>query len=156
MRVFVECYPDTAVMQALGVSRKQLRHERCKGEVVKKVLKLGDAIGLIDEDPNSGQPRDLASYELVQASAGLRLLVRRNDANRKLIMVCPRLEDWMIQRAKATGIQPEDYDLPRDPDRLHSIPHYEQRQGFRRFLDELMQRDADGMGLLGQWIEATT
>ena len=59
MKFLVECYPDGALLRALGVSKKQLRHERCKGEVVKRVRKLACAIGMIDEDPNSAQPRDL-------------------------------------------------------------------------------------------------
>ena len=152
MRVFVECYPDAAVVGALGVARKRLRHERCKGEVVKKVLKLGSAVGVIDEDPGSAQPRDLANYEEVQAAAGLRLLARRGDTGRTLIIICPRLEEWLIHRAKTAAVKPEDYGLPSDPDRLHSVPHYEQRQGFRQFLDELMGRDAEGIGLLRQWV----
>ena len=151
MRILVECYPDAALLRALGVPRKQLCHERCKGEVVKRVLKLGCAIGLIDEDPLSAQPRDLDNYREVQAGEGLRLLARRDDKNKRLIIVCPRLEEWLIQRARSSGVKPEEHRLPTDPDRLHSIPHYEREKGFRHFLEELIERDR-GMRLLRQWI----
>jgi hypothetical protein len=154
MKVLVECYPDATLLRALGVSKKQLRHERCKGEVVKRVLKFGCAIGLVDEDPSSAQPRDLSNYKEVQAAEGLRLLARRDDKNKRLIIVCPRLEDWLIARAKSSGIRPEDYGLPSDPDRLHSIPRYEQNDGFRRFLAELKERDK-GLHLLRRWILGT-
>ena len=151
MKVLVECNADEAVLRALGVSKKQLRHERCKGEVVKRVLKFDFATGLIDEDPSSAQPRDLDNYKKVQAAEGLRLLTRRNDKNKRLIIVCPKLEDWLIQRAKSSGIRPKDYGLPGDPDRLHSIPRYEQKEGFCRFLAELKERDS-GIRLLRRWI----
>ena len=154
MKVLVECNADEAVLRALGVSKKQLRHERGKGEVVKRVLKFDSATGLIDEDPASAQPRDLDNYKQVQAAEGLHLLTRRDDKNKRLIVVCPRLEDWLIERAESSGIRPEDYDLPSDPDKLHSIPRYEQKDGFCRFLAELKERDS-GMDLLRQWILET-
>ena len=151
MRILVECYPDAALLRALGVSKKQLRHEGGKGEVVKRMRKFDCATGLIDEDPASAQPRDLDNYKEVQAMEGLRLLARRDDKNKRLIIVCPRLEDWLIERAKSSGIRPKDYGLPSDPDKLHSIPRYEQKEGFCRFLAELKERDS-GMHLLRRWI----
>jgi hypothetical protein len=151
MKFLVECYPDGALLRALGVSKKQLRHERCKGEVVKRVRKFDCATGLVDEDPTSAQPRDLDNYKQIQVGEGLFLLARRDDNNKRLIIICPRLEDWLISRAKSSGIRPEDYGLPGDPDRLHSIPRYEQKPGFLRFLTELKEQDK-GMQLLRQWI----
>ncbi|UCD00169.1 MAG: hypothetical protein JSW66_09865 [Phycisphaerales bacterium] len=151
MRILVECYPDAALLHALGVRGKQLRHERCKGEVVKRVLKFDCAIGLIDEDPSSAQPRDLDNYEELQAAEGLRLLARRDDKTKRLVIVCPRLEDWLFQRARSSDIKPEEYGLPTDPDHLHGIPRYELKGGFQRFLAELKERDS-GIHLLRQWL----
>jgi hypothetical protein len=151
MKVLVECNADEAVLRALGVSKKQLRHERCKGEVVKRVLKFDCETGLIDEDPSSAQPRELDNYEQVQAAEGLCLLSPRDDKNKRIVVICPRLENWLIARAKSSGIRPEDFGLPSDLDRLHSIPRYEQKEGFRRFLTELKEQDK-GMHLLRQWI----
>lgn len=151
MRILVECYPDAALLRSLGVSKKQLRHERCKGEVVKRVCKFDCATGLLDEDPASAQPRELDNYQQIQDSEGLRLLARQNDKNKRLIIICPRLENWLIARAESSGIRPEDYGLPSDPDRLHSIPRYEQKEGFRRFIMDLKERDK-GLHLLREWI----
>ena len=151
MKVLVECNADEAVLRALGVSKKQLRHEHCKGEVVKRVRKFDFATGLIDEDPSSAQPRDLDNYKQLQAAEGLRLLARQGSGGQRLVMICPKLEDWLIERAKSSGIRPEDYGLPSDPDKLHSIPRYEQKEGFCRFLAELKERDS-GMHLLRRWI----
>lgn len=93
----------------------------------------------------------------MQADGGLRLLVRRGNAECRLIVVCPRLEDWLIRRAEASGIRLQDYDLPGHPHRLpgiphYGIPHYEDRRSFHEFLAYLVARDADGMGLLRQWV----
>jgi len=151
MKVFVECFPDTALLRNLGVPKKQLCHESCKSEVVKRVLTSDSAKGLIDEDPSSVQPRDLINYKQIQAAEGLRLLVRKNDENKKFIIICPRLEEWFIERAKLSGIRMEDCGIPSNPDRLHSIPRYDKKEGFQRFLTELKEKDK-GMRLLHKWI----
>jgi hypothetical protein len=62
-------------------------------------------------------------------------------------VICPKLEDWLIARAESSEIQPEDYALPGDQDRLYSIPRYERKEGFRRFPTELKEQDK-GMHLL--------
>lgn len=152
MRVLVECDADEVVLRALGVTKKQLLHYGGKGNVINRLKELPGATGIVDEDPASAQPRDLNNYqEEVQTTEGLRLLTRQGKGAQRLILVCPKLEDWLIQRAKSMGVEPENYGLPSDPNRLHSIPRYEQKDGFRRFLAELKERDS-GMHLLHRWI----
>ncbi len=153
MRVLVECYPDEMVLEALGVPKTRLLHLGGKGEVVKRVHKLGCAIGMIDEDPNSTQPRDLSNYSDTEMAEGLRLCTRDDDPNQRLVIVCPRLEEWLYERAEAMGIRPEAYNLPDTPDRLHNIPRYEQRDNFRRFLTQLVDQD-QCMGVLRQWVRS--
>ena len=152
MRVLVECDADEAVLRALGVTKKQLLHFGGKGNVINRLKKLPGTTGIVDEDPASAQPRDFNNYqEEVQTTEGLRLLTRQGKGGQRLILVCPKLEDWLIHRAKSMGVEPENYGLPADPNRLHSIPRYEQKEGFCRFLAELKERDS-GMHLLRRWI----
>jgi len=152
MSVLVECDADEAVLRALGVAKKQLLHFGGKGTVINRLKELPGATGIVDEDPASAQPRDLNNYQgEVQTTEGLRLLTRQGKGGQSLILVCPNLEDWLIHRAKSMGVEPENYGLPADPNRLHSIPRYEQKDGFRRFLAELIDRDK-GMHLLRRWI----
>ena len=152
MKVLVECNADEVVLRALGVTKKQLLHFGGKGNVINRLKKLPGTTGIVDEDPASAQPRDLNNYqEEVQTTEGLRLLTRQGKGGQRLILVCPKLEDWLIARAKSSGIRPKDYGLPSDPDKLHSIPRYEQKEGFCRFLAELKERDS-GMHLLRRWI----
>ncbi len=151
MKIAVECYPDEVVLRGLGVPRKQVLHQARKVEVFNWLKKNASAVGMVDEDPDSDQPRDLVSYHQVQASEGLLLLIRQGSSGQRLIVVRPRLEDWLIQRAKVCGIDPRQYQLPGSAKELHGIPRYEQKDGFRRFLGELNDRDK-GMSLLRQWI----
>ena len=152
MKILVECNADEAVLRALGLPRKQLLHFGGKYELVKKLKERTHDVGMIDEDPGKGQPpQDMSSYRQTDSAEGLHLLTRRGRGGQRLVVICPKLEDWLIARAKSSGIRPEDYGLPSDPDRLHSIPRYEQKEGFRRFLSELKEQDK-GMHLLRRWI----
>ena len=152
MKVLVECNADETVLRNIGVPKKHLFQFGGKDKLITRLRNLHGAIGVVDEDPASIQHPDLtASYRQVDFAEGLRLLIRQGSGGQKLVVFCPKLEDWLIARAKLSGIRLEDYGLPGDPDRLHSIPRYEQKPGFLRFLTELKERDK-GMQLLQQWI----
>ena len=152
MRVLVECDADEVVLRTLGVTKKQLLHFGGKDKLINRLRNLPGVLGVVDEDPASTQHPDLkASYWQTESAEGLRLLARQGSGSQRLVIICPKLEDWLIQRAKSSRIRPEDYGLPSDPDKLHSIPRYEQKEGFCRFLAELKERDS-GMHLLRRWI----
>ena len=151
MKVLVECSADEIVLRNLGVPKKQLLHFGGKYELVKKLKERTNDIGMVDEDPGKLQPQDMSSYRRTDSAEGLHLLTRRGKGSQRLVVVCSKLEDWLIDRAKSSGIRPEDFGLPSDPDRLHSIPRYEQKEGFRHFLEELIKCD-EGMHLLRQWV----
>jgi hypothetical protein len=151
MKVFVECSADEVVLRSLGVPKKQLFHFGGKDKLITKLKDMPAAVGMVDEDPASIQHPDLkASYRKADSGEGLHLLTRQGGGQR-LVVICPKLEDWLIARAKSSGIRPEDYGLPSDPDRLHSIPRYEQKENFLRFLAELKERDK-GMHILSEWV----
>jgi hypothetical protein len=152
MKVLVECDADEVVLRNLGVAKKQLSHFGGKNKVITRLRDLPGVVGMVDEDPGSTQHGDLrASYRQAESAEGLRLLIRQGSGGQRLVVICPKLEDWLIARAKSSGIRPENYGLPSDPDRLHSIPRYEQKQNFLSFLTELKERDR-GMHLLRRWI----
>jgi len=151
MTIAIECYPDEVVLRELGIPRRQLLHQARKGEVFNWLKRTPGGVGMVDEDPMSAQPCDRRNYQQVQASEGLFLFARRGSGQR-LIVVCPRLEDWLIGRAEVSGVDPRRHYLPSDPNELHKIPRYEQKDGFHRFLAELMERHDKGMGLLRQWV----
>ena len=94
MKVLVECYHDTAVVRALGVTRQQLGHEHGKGNVLLALAKWrGAAVGLVDEDPGKQHsvPGEMANYRQRLAAHGLTLLGHAADSEKRLIVVGPTL-----------------------------------------------------------------
>jgi hypothetical protein len=151
--VFVEGAADRCLLTILGVPCRQVRIENGRDRVLGRLRTNPSAIGMVDEDPGSKPSRDLGNYRQVEADRGLRLLIRQGSGQR-LIVLCPRLEDWLIQQAKSSGIRPEDFGLSGNPRRLHGIPHYEDTAEFRRFVEELIEQNARGIGLLREWVAA--
>ena len=151
MKVLVECNADEAVVRALGLPRKQLLHFGGKYELVKELKERAHDVGMVDEDPGRIQPQDMGSYRQTDSGEGLHLLTRQGKGRQRPVVICPKMEDWLIERAESSGVRPENHGLPSDPDRLHGMPRYEQKEGFRRFLAELKEKDK-GMHLLHRWV----
>ena len=151
--IYVEGSPDSRLIQELGVPRRQVRIENGRNKVLRRLEEIPDATGMVDEDPENWQgERELRDYTEKEHAEGLRLLSHRGNTGQRLIVICPKLEDWLIQRARMSKVKPEDYGLLSDPDRLHSRVRYERKDGFQRFIKELMNHHDKGMRLLRQWL----
>lgn len=150
MTVFVECCADKELARTLGVRKRDLHHEHGSDEVMKRLRNWPDSvIGMIDEDPGTGhQACDLGKYTMKDERHGLRLLQR---GEKRVVVVSPRLEEWLIDRARLSGIAPGDYGLPESGRALHRIPRYDRKPGFRSFLTELLAAD-EGMKTLKTWL----
>ena len=153
MKVFVECFHDKAVVRSVAVKRQDMRHEHSIGNVMNRLRRMsGEVIGLIDEDPGSGgRPVELQNYEVRQESHQLRLLCHRTDPSKRVIVFCPRLEEWLIARAKVCGVKTGDYGLPDTGRALHHDPRYDLKPGFHLFLRDLLVKDA-GLRQLKTWL----
>jgi len=151
--ISVEGYPDKALVSAMGFSKKQIKIGRDKGRVVNSVKKGQAAIGIIDEDPDSGQPSDLGNYieKDKDSKRTIKLLIRKDDDSKRLIRISPRLEDWLYLRARQNRISPKDFGLPNDPEGLHKIPRYDKEENFHSFLNKLIEAD-DEIDTLKKWI----
>ena len=75
----------------------------------------------------------------------------KKDNDSVIIRISPRIEDWFYKRANHHQIDPFEYGLPRNPNELHSIPHYEKKAGFKGFLTQLIDMDEE-IGTLKTWI----
>lgn len=151
--IVVECNADEKLVRSLSV-RGKVRHERGKGEVLKHLKRIGAGIGVIDEDPESHQPRELQYYALRESGdelAGLRRLSHQKEPTKKVIVIRPRLEDWLYRRAYESNLNPQKYGLPADAAALHSIPRYHEKPGFEKFLDDLRQCDSE-VKKLEEWL----
>jgi len=92
--IYVECKADfVLVLKVASVRPRDIVHEGGKTEVLKKLERYPDSVGLIDEDPWALQPPILRSYstEVSVDEHGIRVLRRGKNV---LIVLCPRLEEW--------------------------------------------------------------
>lgn len=153
MIVLVECYNDTALVRALGVQRRNVRHEFSKGNVLNGLRKVAShAAGLIDADPNSeNHPAELSNYRQTENVLGLRLLIHTRESQKKVVEVNPRLEEWLVARAIACNLNlAQQYQLPQTARDIHRIARCDQKPGFQRFLQDLLKVDK-GMKTLKSW-----
>ncbi len=64
-----------------------------------------------------------------------------NSLDSYIIMLRPRLEEWILEACKEAGIDPQDYDLPRDPDKFHQIVNIRFNE-FSKLLRDLYAKNA--------------
>jgi hypothetical protein len=153
--IVLECNNDEFLIKSLGFPGKRIAHQRCKGEVVKKVSKSSTAIGIIDEDNKINEPREMKNYEQVsenKTNQGIKLFQRKADKQKKLVQISPYLEHWLLNRAKRNKINPKDYNLPKDPKKLHLYPNIGRNKNFQKFLKKLIDTDPE-IQTLKKWIE---
>ena len=149
--IVVEGYSDKALVADMGFPRKQIKIGRDKGRVLESVRNGQATIGIIDEDPDSGQPSDLKKYIEKDSRHTIKLLVWKDDDSKRLIQISPRLEDWLYSRAIQNQISPRSFGLPKYPEDLHKILHVERNRNFHSFLNELIEAD-DEINTLKKWI----
>lgn len=134
--IVIECFSDEALVHALGVSVKPI-HESGKGSVVNRLMEETIAIGLVDEDPGANQPAKLKNgFISCETYGSLRRLVQKGNPRQQIIELCPRLEDWLLARARAKGVNPADFGVPVTAQELHG-KRCNQLPRFRDFLDSL-------------------
>ena len=134
--LYVECYPETTLAKMLGIPRKKITHASGKGDVCKKLSKNRNSKGLIDEDPYSTQPNYLKRLELLAEENDVKLLIDNKNRN-QTVVICPKLEDWIITATKEVGTDLRDFGLPNDPYELHKIIHL-RLDKFERLLKALI------------------
>lgn len=148
--ILVECNPDEYLLRALGIPGSMIRHEDGKGEILQKLKKGKAEIALIDQDPGRPQPRELSNYRCIEDNAHTSIL-EHHCGDKTVIMVKPRLEEWILNRAKANSIDPARYGIPRDADNLHRIIHVERQRSFRAFIECMVDVDPEFLRI-NKWI----
>jgi len=119
---FVECKPDAILIKSLTLtSRKNIQHAGNKSELIKKLTeRYTNSKGVIDEDPWSNQPPHMRKFGEKQhfTPHGLKIMHQTNK-NNMLIILCPRLEEWILKATQEAKINLKRYSLPSDPVKLH-------------------------------------
>ena len=120
--IYTECKPDSVLAKTLGIPKKEIIHLGGKPEVCKQLEKRKNWMGFIDEDPFSIQPSYLKKLEIHEnlSNYGFKVL-NDNSNNNDLIVLCPRLEEWVLKATKDAEIDIKRYNLPDDGDNLHKV-----------------------------------
>ena len=122
--IYVECKTETALVKSLvRVPRREIIHEiKGKAGVCEKLEKHEDCKGLVDEDPQSAQPPYIRKLTLEDdfPQGELKVLCDESKGNR-LIVLCPKFEDWILKAAREAKVDVRKYGLPDDPDELHKV-----------------------------------
>jgi hypothetical protein len=145
--ILIECNNDEELVKQLGFKNKQYKHELNKGEVVKRLRKESSiSIGIVDEDQEANQPGDMRFYQTINTIGSIKLM--KKDAIRFLIVISPRLEEWIYRLARRNKIIPEDYGLPKDAHKLPKKPDHK----FKGFLKVLIENNDLEIKTMRQWI----
>ena len=137
--IYVECRPDELlVRQVTGLPRRQVVHEaKGKGEVCNRLMKNRDLVAMVDEDPGATQPRYMTRLSLgrERAELGLKLYLDRS-LNNRIVVLCPKLEEWLLRAAGDSGLSMNTYGLPDRANPLHSEINLDERK-IQRLLADL-------------------
>jgi len=122
--IYVECKADKSLVQVIAdIESCKIEHCFGKSQVLEKLLKDKRSIGIIDEDPDAPSPTELKKlkFECRESSRlSLKFCYERSN-NNLLIIICPRLEDWIIKASIEEKINLNNYDLPSNPVHFHNI-----------------------------------
>ena len=135
--IYTECKPDSTLVKLLRISKKQIIHLGCKPEVCKQLAKREDWKGLVDEDPSRVQPPYLKRLQVNKnlSNYGLKIL-SDNSKNNDLIVLCPRLEEWVLKAVKDAKIDIKQYNLPDDGEQLHKVINIDLKK-FEKLVNDL-------------------
>lgn len=139
MSLVVECKPDEALAVALGLSSRIVEHGTNKVGVCSQVSRRDRVSGMVDEDPQSEQPPYLRRLKMDSYSHGIRVLLDESR-NCRLIVLCPRLEEWLVATARDAGLKMTNFGFSSDSGNyLHREINY-RLDGVKRLTKELLER----------------
>ena len=114
--LYVEGKPDRILASKLtGLPGSEILRDRNKSEVLKRLVEQSNCLAMVDEDPSHSPPSYLDRMQVATnlSNLGLRVLEHRAQGNR-VILLCPRLEEWIIQAAEDSNLRLDyrRYNLP--------------------------------------------
>lgn len=145
--IVVECKPDyTLASRLTSSSGRKVEHSANKSAVLTKLVRrkgfhaYENSLGIIDEDPRSYQPNIIMKFAMVEDSPTHKIrLLYYKWLNNNVLVLCPRLEEWIIEAARETGTLMSDYGLPNEPEVLHEIINLNINK-FELLIDTLKRR----------------
>lgn len=139
MKIYYECDNDGVLLDIFLIPKNRKEHSHSKGNVCNKVSKNNGVTGLVDEDPQTRQPTYISNLRSPIASNYNIKIFRDAENNNKIVMLSPRLEEWLYDTAGKNGINPEDFELPSKPEDLHKLEFRKVKTKLKNFLSALLK-----------------
>ena len=118
MKVYIEGKTDRAIPKALGIPSSSLFDQGGIGNVINKVAREENVIGIIDEDPGQPKPRSFEQFYVDKDEQKYHLKFYRHKSNNLLIVLCPKLELWILKVAELAKIDIVKHRLANEPSQL--------------------------------------
>ena len=156
MNISVECFADEKLVQLLlSKSEPNILHMSGKGNIFNYLHKntTVSATGLVDEDPESTQPRRFRNdYQEIETEGMIKLFRHKDKNNIRVISLSPRLEEWIISRANAAGINLSKYSLPDNGEKLHDKFRYDKDPNYELLINKLLEIQDHEVIILKKWL----
>lgn len=136
--ILVECYLDEYIVISLGFSKRTIKHCNGKGNVLKLLRSSIGKIGLVDEDIESSQPKDINLYQEIEKTQNLKLCKNKENSDKYLIIISDNIEDWIVKVVENENINLKEYRLSKS-DILDKTPQFEQSARFQKLLKDLLK-----------------
>ena len=140
--IYVECKPDLALLRSVTtIPRREIVHEfKGKYEICRLLEKNRNGKALVDEDPQAIQPGYIVRIQKGQQKDDSpqhhsRVLYDASN-NNHLVLLCPRLEEWVLAAAREADQDVRRYRLPDNAAALHREINL-RLDNFQRLLDDL-------------------
>jgi hypothetical protein len=159
--IFPECFLDQELLLLLGVTRKQINKATDIADVMKKfgqeVYRDSKAVGFVDLNETNSQPSRLQKFQDVREQDDL-IWKQGSESKHILIVVRPRLEDWIYKAAHSVGINPAQspYHLPKSAKDLHdnitAKRNVRDNERVMNFLKDVVEKNPSPIQTLRTWI----
>jgi hypothetical protein len=158
LNIIPECYVDTKVAEIVGQASRKYNHQHGCGDVANRMIKSKNNIclGIIDEDKNKGpRAKYFSEFTTIKEENNL-ILKRHKERKQYLMLICPEIEQWLMNDARHAQIDPTGYNLPPNLKGFTSIcktQDIDRNEGFYRFIKTLINKNAPSVSTLKMWID---
>lgn len=142
-KVVVECDPDEILAMALGIPRKLIAHQSCKGEVCNYVKKNESPFAIVDQDPGSAQPNYMAEFNIKEEHSRVEKRVHPNKPI-TIFVLKPRLEEWIIFQCNEVDVIPDKFSFPNDPKAFKKVVN-QKLDALKKLIDALVAANSPGL-----------
>lgn len=137
--IALECNPDEVLAKALGYTRKRIVHQPSNSEVINYLRKNPGTIGLVDEDSGSVKPPFFTKFQRETSEKFRVESFSIPSSNTRLIIIKPRLEEWILECATRSEIDPRQFSFPDNGHELKKVINHRLRQ-FEKMVKALIEK----------------